>query len=228
MLCHDSLDCCYYGGFTTTLVRNTYLPWSPRGMSVVLLIDGYNVIAPVAAPGRGGTKGWLAIERQRLLDRLVKHLDEIVRLRTTVIFDAKDAPNNLPSRYDYHGIDVQFAVEHTEADDLLERIISDHPNPKSLTVVSSDHRVQAAARRRRAGAYDSDTWLDRLLDGHTLLQRYPKPKRNATSSPPTQIPSTELPRNTPQSNRERDPIDDEIKNLISDDALDEMIRRHQK
>lgn len=156
--------------------------WSAP-VSIALLIDGYNVIAPVAGPGRGPNRGadpaslrWLQTERQRLLDRLVENLSHIVRTRTCVIFDAKNAPRDLPSRTVHHDMDVWFAVDYPEADDLLEELIRTHHHPKQLTVVSSDHRVQAAAKRRKSKFYDSDPWYDDLIDGHVRLGWRPKPK----------------------------------------------------
>jgi hypothetical protein len=38
-------------------------------------------------------------------------------------------------------------------------LIAAHHVPRSLTVVSSDHRVQRAARRRRSPFVDSDVWF---------------------------------------------------------------------
>ena len=67
------------------------------------------------------------------------------------------------------GIEIRFAVGYPEADDLLEELIASQSAPKRLAVISSDHRVQAAARRRGAVAFDSDDWLDGLLDGRVRL-----------------------------------------------------------
>lgn len=192
-------------------------------MSPVLLIDGYNVIAPVAAPGRGITTDWLAAERHRLLQRLIDHLAPTVRERTCVVFDAKNAPRDQPDRYNHHGIDVRFAVDFPEADDLLEKIISEHPSPKILTVVSSDHRIQTAGRRRRTGVYDSDEWLDRLLEGRVLLKHRPKPKPNS----PTTTQSPPLPPKSPSRKRSKTSQTDDIASQISDEALEDLIRKHQ-
>ncbi|TWT73146.1 NYN domain-containing protein [Allorhodopirellula solitaria] len=203
-------------------------------MSIVLLIDGYNVIGPVAPPGRQPRAGrsnplghdepprWLAIERQRLLDRLAEHLDENVRLRTCVVFDAKDAPPNLPSRFEHQGIDVRFAVDYCEADDLLEELIAAHPAPKTLSVVSSDHRIGTAARRRRAGCFDAADWLDRLLDGHVQLIKVPKARKPKPSPSHT----TGKPR-PPERRRSPDPSDAQADTMISDETLDEWIRKYQ-
>ncbi|WP_404310299.1 NYN domain-containing protein [Neorhodopirellula lusitana] len=163
-------------------------------MSIVLLIDGYNVIAPVAAPkhasppshlvaaGSAGSPGWLQVERERFLKRVAMQLDESIRRRTCVIFDAKDAPSGLPATRDFLGIDVRFAVDHDEADDLIEELIRSHPVPKHLTVVSSDHRVQRAAKRRRAFRYDSQPWYDDLIDGRVRLGWRPKHRASEDAS----------------------------------------------
>jgi hypothetical protein len=45
---------------------------------------------------------------------------------------------------------------------VLEILIAAHDTPRKLVVVSGDHRVQRAARRRRATAIDSDLWWANL------------------------------------------------------------------
>ena len=137
--------------------------------SPLLLIDGYNVVAPSVPPARRGDAHWLHRERMRLINRLVKHLDDHVRERTVVVFDAANPPPDRPSRFTVSGIDVQFAIGYAEADDLIEELIAAHTAPKRLAVVSSDGRIQTAASRRGCATFASDTWLDDLLDGKPRL-----------------------------------------------------------
>lgn len=144
---------------------------------MILLIDGYNVIAPVAAPGQGASVRWLEVERKRLVDRLADCLPAAIANSTTVVFDAKNAPKDQPSRYQHRGIKIEFAVDFPEADDRLEEIILSHPAPQTLSVISSDHRIQNASRRRKAAWFDSDTWIDELLAGRVKLGWYPKEKQ---------------------------------------------------
>ncbi|MEO1526833.1 MAG: NYN domain-containing protein [Planctomycetota bacterium] len=149
-------------------------------MSLLLLIDGYNVAAPIN-PGRGADAGWLHRHRQGLLRDLANHLDEDVRAKTCVVFDANDPPRNRSSEETYKGIQIRFAVGYLSADDLLEELIQSHHTPKRLMVVSSDHRVQVAARRRGATHYDSEPWMDDLTDGLVHLA-IPSPKRRDVST----------------------------------------------
>ncbi|MCI0333839.1 MAG: NYN domain-containing protein [Planctomycetes bacterium] len=53
---------------------------------------------------------------------------------------------------------VHFAPRHSDADEMIEDLLEQHRSPKSLVVVSSDHRVQRAARNRGATFVDSAEW----------------------------------------------------------------------
>lgn len=147
-------------------------------MSLLLLIDGYNVSAPIR-PGRNADSRWLERHRAGLLRDLTNHLDEDLRPRTCVVFDAANPPRDRPSTFVHQGIDVRFAIGYPSADDLLEEIIRSHHTPRKLMVVSSDHRVQMAARRRGAAHTDSDPWMDALTDGLVRLA----PGANSRNTP---------------------------------------------
>jgi hypothetical protein len=49
-------------------------------------------------------------------------------------------------------------------------ILADN-SPRRLTVVSSDHRIQRAAKRRRARAVDSDVWYAEVLRARQQRQK---------------------------------------------------------
>ena len=141
-------------------------------MSLLLLIDGYNVAAPIH-PGRNADPRWLEQNRSRLIRDLAQHLDESLRRQTCVVFDASNPPRDRATTYQQHGMEIRFAVGYPSADDLLEEIIRAHHTPKRLMVVSSDHRVQTAAQRRGAAHFDSEPWMDDLIDSviHLAIQR---------------------------------------------------------
>ena len=69
---------------------------------------------------------------------------------TTIVFDAAEAPPGLPRVVTHEGMTVRYASDYDDADALIEELIAGDHVPRSLMVVSSDHRLQRAARRRRA------------------------------------------------------------------------------
>jgi predicted RNA-binding protein with PIN domain len=80
---------------------------------------------------------------------------------------------------------VYFARRHADADEMIENLLDGWQAPKSLTVVSSDHRVQRAARHRGASYVDSDRWFaDLQAARHALAAESDGPsKPDSTMSP---------------------------------------------
>ena len=130
---------------------------------MALLIDGYNLLHVAGIFGAGRGPGGFQRSRNALLNHLASSLDEDERRSTTIVFDAADAPPGLPRTVDHHGVTVRYAVGYPDADALIEELIRADSAPRRLTVVSSDHRVQRAARRRRAAAVDSERWCEQLI-----------------------------------------------------------------
>lgn len=122
-----------------------------------LLIDGYNLLhaSGVFPPADDPT---LQRARRALLDALAEVLPPKLAAACLVVFDAVDAPPGLPREGAHRGVAFRFARRGGTADELLEELIAAAPDPRNLTVVSSDHRVQRAARRRGAAFADSDAW----------------------------------------------------------------------
>jgi len=123
-----------------------------------LLIDGYNLLHASGILGRGIGPGSLERSRKALLNFLAESLEEKRLESTTVVFDAHEAPPGLPRVSVYRGITVRFAPRGSDADTEIERLVSEHHAPRRLTVVSGDHRLHRAARRRKARCVDSDKW----------------------------------------------------------------------
>lgn len=130
---------------------------------MALVIDGYNLLHASGILGRGVGPGGLERSRTALLNFLVESLDESQLSSVTVVFDAREGPRNLP-RVTRHGpLTVRFAEPDRDADDVIEALIKADSAPRRLTVVSSDHRLHRAARRRKAVAIDSDQWYAQVL-----------------------------------------------------------------
>lgn len=145
-----------------------------------LLIDGYNLLHVSGVFGTGTALTELHRSREALLAFLASSIEPAERKRTTIVFDAAGAPPGLPDTFSFEGILVRFARELGNADAMLEALIEAHKSPRTLVVVSGDHRVQRAARRRRAKAVDSDRWwadlcAERRRRGIEAPQRPQKP-----------------------------------------------------
>lgn len=128
-----------------------------------LLVDGYNLLHASGIFGRIGGARSLEHSRHALLTFIADSVEETELPRTTVVFDAASAPPGLPREWSYRGIKVRFAPKKVSADEVIEQLILSDTTPKRLTVVSSDHRIQRAAHRRKARAIDSDQWFSEVI-----------------------------------------------------------------
>ena len=132
-------------------------------MPVSLLIDGYNLLHATGIIGRGVGPGTLERSRGALLGFLEASLDPEELSRTVVVFDAGDDARGVTQTMKHGEMTVCYARGYEDADAMIEELIRADSAPRSLTVVSSDHRVQRAAHRRRAKAIDSDRWYAEII-----------------------------------------------------------------
>jgi predicted RNA-binding protein with PIN domain len=117
------------------------------GRAIRYLIDGYNLLH--ATGHLSGPTNALGLRRARLvLLEALRHHFGGEGGGAVVVFDARGAPAGVPEESTYHGARVLNALDR-EADDVIEDLIRRHATPAALTVVSDDHRVREAARRRR-------------------------------------------------------------------------------
>lgn len=153
------------------------------GPVMTYLVDGYNLLHAIGLlHPRLGPHG---LEKARL--GLLGYLSGTYGSKATtvtVVFDAHHAPPGSDDELDYQGVHVRFAVHHPEADDLIEFLIRHDSAPRQLTVVSDDHRLQQAARRRRChvlGCLDYVEELNRLR--HSREKSRPEAEKRDRLSP---------------------------------------------
>jgi predicted RNA-binding protein with PIN domain len=130
---------------------------------MALLIDGYNLLHVTSIFAGAGPGTELHRARLALLEFLAASLSERERRETTIVFDAAGAPPGLPRTLAHDAMTVHFARRHADADAMIEELLEQCAAPRALLVVSSDHRVQRAARRRGASFVDSERWYRNLL-----------------------------------------------------------------
>jgi predicted RNA-binding protein with PIN domain len=139
------------------------------------LIDGYNLLHAIGLlHGRAGPHA-LQKARLALLGRLCGTHGTAVT-SVTVVFDASGAPPGAVPEEDYQGLRVRYSLQG-EADDLIEDLIRREPSPRQLTVISDDHRIQQAARRRGCPALGCMAYLDEM-------ERPRRPRPTPPAEPP--------------------------------------------
>ena len=152
-----------------------------------VIVDGYNLMHAAGLARARYAPGDLKRQRHRMLVRLTSEMTAEERIRCTVVFDAIEAPSGLERSYRHGEITVMFAEPGHEADELIEELIATHSAARNLLVVSSDHRLQKAAKQRRADCVDSEVFLERLA---ARAKAEPPPPsgsdRSKTTVPPGQ------------------------------------------
>lgn len=123
-----------------------------------IIIDGYNLI-----------RQWPELARLDRVDleagreALLQALQEYRRVRghrLTVVFDGREQGGPAAFGERARGIAVRYSRQGETADDLIARLVED--SGQAATVVSSDHAVQAAARRHGAAAISSPDFIARV------------------------------------------------------------------
>jgi len=153
----------------------------PAHNAPLFLIDGYNLWWNTGEFGPDNDDGTLQGARDSLTNWLITTLPANLRKKTVLVFDAKNPPPNRGFLFDRSGITIHFAVGYPDADTLMEEYISIHHAPRNLTVVTSDHRIQRAAKRKRATAIDADRWARHIqhqfqaTDGKQATKAKPNP-----------------------------------------------------
>ena len=116
-----------------------------------LLIDGYNLLKTVQRDL------YAALSEVQMCQLISAYLCG-KRDAGKIVFDGIGPPDKT-SLQDISNLEVIFSGSH-EADHIIEQLVLENTAPKRLIVVSSDRRVKAAAKKRKATAIKSDDyWL---------------------------------------------------------------------
>lgn len=97
--------------------------------------------------------------RLKLNLKLRKMLSADVIARAIVVYDAFESVSDDARLASDTGLTILFAPQGCDADGEIERLLKSHSAPKQVVVVSSDHRLHKAARRRKARCVDSEEFL---------------------------------------------------------------------
>lgn len=128
------------------------------------IIDGYNLLHAAGLARLRYAQGDLERARHRLLGMLCEKLSPPEQQRCTVVFDGQNGPPGVSGESTHQGLKVIFAPAGSDADTVIEEMLASHSSPRQIVLVSSDHRLHKAARRRGSTPMDSDPFWDRLRE----------------------------------------------------------------
>ncbi|MGA9774034.1 MAG: NYN domain-containing protein [Blastocatellia bacterium] len=103
------------------------------------IVDGNNVM--------GQTHGWHR-DKPSARRRLVEQLAAFAfakKARVTVVFDG-EPDRLLPEASAHRGVKIFYAEKGSDADARIERIVESAPDPRGLTVVTSDRHLAFVVR----------------------------------------------------------------------------------
>jgi len=121
-----------------------------------VIIDGNNLLWSMQ---EAGEEFELITDLQlcHIVSRYLKSTGE----KGEIIFDGT-GPSDKSKFDNINNLEVFFAGLATDADTVIEDKIRANTAPKRLTVVSSDRRLRAAARARKAASIKSDLFWTKL------------------------------------------------------------------
>jgi predicted RNA-binding protein with PIN domain len=119
------------------------------------LIDGNNLLHASDVFPSGSDRSTAAAQRA-LVEVLRRGLSAAAAAAAVIVFDGR--PLSGLSGQPETGLQVLHPRKGEEADTLIESLLEVVAEPTRLVVVSSDHRLQRAARRIGATAVDSEVY----------------------------------------------------------------------
>ena len=139
------------------------------------IIDGYNLLCEINKTGNDDSENITDVQMCRMISRFLFYTGE----KGQVVFDGIGPPEKTSFNH-IKNLEVFFTGRSTDADTIIENKISVDSAPKRLTVVSSDRRIQKAAKARKAVIINSDAFWQDVIKQLRRKQRTEEPeqKRN--------------------------------------------------
>ncbi len=122
----------------------------------MILIDGHNLIGKLPNISLSDPD-----DEQKLIGLLRNYHALHPREPIEVVFDP-GPDGGLPGAQGAAGVSVRFARRGSTADAIIIRILRDAPEPRRVTVVTSDNEVRDIARRLGATVLSSQDFAVRL------------------------------------------------------------------
>ena len=100
-----------------------------------------------------------------------------LRDKASVVFDGHPLRGQFDEGMTIGAVTIVHSRSESDADTVLENMIQKNTAPRHLTVVSSDHRIKKAARRRRAQSLTSQDYIEEFFKRLAKPPRQPNEPR---------------------------------------------------
>jgi hypothetical protein len=144
------------GRETPRIARNREKPRRNDG-NLPVVIDGNNLLfaaREIEAAGPPVTRAMLC--------KRVGLWAERHKIHVRIVFDGAKPPAPTARLISHRAVQVSFSGIARTADEVIIKYLSDYSAARRLRVVSSDHAIARAARRRRAKSIESDKFWRRI------------------------------------------------------------------
>jgi hypothetical protein len=153
---------------------------------ITTLVDGYNLMLGSVVSPDAKAKRSLHDSRHYFLRWLESRLEPQQRPGVCIVFDTSRSSHR--DQYStFHGIRIIYSTSHLSADECIQQLIKEHTSPQKLTVVSSDHQIQRAAKARGATSIDSEIWIESLNSPKQRSDLSAMPDESGSEKPDGQI-----------------------------------------
>jgi len=120
-----------------------------------VVIDGHNLIGKMKGISLADPH-----DEEKLVGLLAQHLHDSPQ-KVIVVFDKGSDLAFIRTKHG-PGLRVIFARPESSADAVIMEMIKNDPNPRGLTIVSSDNEIRRCARSRRAHLMSSEDLAQEL------------------------------------------------------------------
>jgi predicted RNA-binding protein with PIN domain len=144
-----------------------------------VIIDGYNLLRAIQK-----TDEEFKTLTEAGLCRILSEYLKRIRSHGHIVFDGLGPPDK-SDLGGFGDLEVYFSGPDTDADTIIEQKILDNSAPKSLLVVSTDRRLQAAAGKRKVACIRSEPFFQgvvRQLDRKKPIPEPQQKRRGLTDS----------------------------------------------
>jgi predicted RNA-binding protein with PIN domain len=132
-----------------------------------IIIDGHNLIGKMKSISLADPE-----DEAKLISILARHL-LLTGQKAIVVFD-KGADGDFAPRLKGPNMEIIFAPPGGSADAIIIDLIKRDPNPKGLTIVSSDNEIRRCGRSRRTRLISADNFAKQLESGSQRTRKSKK------------------------------------------------------